>query len=102
MSILKIGLPKGSLQEATLELFRKAGYKFAIQARSYNPSSDDPSLEATLLRPQEIPRYVEKGILDAGVTGYDNVVECRAEVVEVAELVYSKVTQRPYRWVLAV
>src|SRR5207248_3696844 len=83
-------------------LLRKAAYKFSVESRSYNPSCDDPTIEATLLRAQEIPRYVEKGILDAGLTGYDNVVECRADVVEVAELVYSKATTRPYRWVLAV
>jgi ATP phosphoribosyltransferase len=102
MPTLKIALPKGSLQEATLVLFRKAGYRFAVESRSYNPRCDDPTIEATLLRAQEIPRYVEKGILDAGITGHDNVVECRADVVEVAELVYSKATSRPYRWVLAV
>jgi ATP phosphoribosyltransferase len=102
MPTLKIGLPKGSLQEATTALFRKAGYKFSVESRSYNPRCDDPSIEATLLRAQEIPRYVEKGILDAGVAGYDNVVESRANVVEIAELRYSKATTRPYRWVLAV
>jgi ATP phosphoribosyltransferase len=102
MQILKIGLPKGSLQEASLGLFRKAGYRFAVESRSYYPRCDDPTIEATLLRAQEIPRYVEKGVLDAGLTGYDNVVECRADVVEVAELVYSKASVRPYRWVLAV
>jgi ATP phosphoribosyltransferase len=102
MQTLKIGLPKGSLQEATLSLFRKAGYRFIIESRSYHPRCDDPTLEATLLRAQEIPRYVEKGILDAGITGHDNVAECRAAIVEVAELIYSKATARPYRWVLAV
>jgi ATP phosphoribosyltransferase len=102
MQTLKIGLPKGSLQEATFALFRKAGYRFAVEARSYNPRCDDPTIEATLLRAQEIPRYVEKGILDAGLSGYDYVVESRAQVVEVTELIYSKATSRPYRWVLAV
>jgi ATP phosphoribosyltransferase len=102
MQTLKIGLPKGSLQEATTVLFRKAGYRFTIVSRSYHARCDDPTIEATLLRAQEIPRYVEKGVLDAGITGYDNVVECRADVVEVAELVYSRATARPYRWVLAV
>jgi ATP phosphoribosyltransferase len=102
MQVLRIGLPKGSLQEATTVLFRKAGYRFNVVSRSYHARCDDPTLEATLLRAQEIPRYVEKGVLDAGITGYDNVVESRADVVEVAELVYSKASARPYRWVLAV
>src|SRR5947208_2277094 len=102
MPTLKIGLPKGTLQEATLVLFRKAGYQFRVESRSYNPRCDDPTIEATLLRAQEIPRFVEKGMLDVGLTGYDNIVESRAEVVEIAELVYSKATARPYRWVLAV
>jgi ATP phosphoribosyltransferase len=102
MQTLRIGLPKGSLQEATTVLFRKAGYRFSVVSRSYHARCDDPTIEATLLRAQEIPRYVEKGVLDAGITGYDNVVESRADVVEVAELVYSKATARPYRWVLAV
>jgi ATP phosphoribosyltransferase len=102
METLKIGLPKGSLQDATLGLLRKAGYRFAVESRSYYPRCDDPTIEATLLRAQEIPRYVESGVLDAGITGHDNVVECRADVVEVAELTYSKSTSRPYRWVLAV
>jgi ATP phosphoribosyltransferase len=99
---LKIGLPKGSLQDATFELFRKAGFKFQARSRSYQPSCDDPELEAMLLRAQEIPRYVDAGVLDVGLTGYDNVVECGSDVHQIAELVYSKVSTRPYRWVLAV
>lgn len=100
--ILKIALPKGSLQEATFGLFKRAGWDFRVGSRSYNPTCDDPELEATLLRAQEIPKYVEAGVLDVGITGHDNVRECEADVHEVCELRYSKVTTRPYRWVLAV
>ncbi|MDR3707626.1 MAG: ATP phosphoribosyltransferase [Capsulimonadaceae bacterium] len=99
---LRIGLPKGSLQEATFALFKKAGWDFKSSSRSYQPVVDDVELDPILLRAQEIPRYVHAGVLDAGITGFDNVVECQADVHEVAELVYSKVTSRPYRWVLAV
>ncbi len=98
---LKIALPKGSLQEATFSLFKKAGWDFRVSSRSYNPSVDDEEIEATLLRAQEIPRYIEAGVLDVGITGYDNVCECEADVHEVCELLYSKATTKPYRWVLA-
>src|SRR4051812_48500978 len=87
---LRLGLPKGSLQDATFELLRKAGYTFRADSRSYQPSSDDPEIEGLLLRPQEIPRYVEQGILDAGFTGYDWIVDNGSSVVEVADLVYGK------------
>lgn len=90
------------MQAATLALFKRAGFNFTVSARSYYPQVDDPELEAVLLRAQEIPRYVGEGILDAGLTGWDNVVESGADVVDVAELVYSKATSKPYRWVLAV
>jgi len=100
--VLKIGLPAGSLQEAALALFRKAGYNVTFHGRSYYPSVDDPEMECILIRAQEIPRYVEDGVLDAGLTGYDWVQENRAEVVEVAALVFSKESRRPVRWVLAV
>lgn len=100
--VLKIVLPKGSLQEATFGLFKKAGWDFRAGARSYNPSCDDPEIEATLLRAQEIPRYVEDGVLDMGITGHDHVMECDADIHEVCELQYSKATSRPFRWVLAV
>jgi len=100
--VLKIGLPKGSLQEATFGLFRRAGYIFRMDSRSYYPQCDDAEIAATLLRAQEIPRYVAEGVLDAGLTGYDNVMDSGAALVEVAELVYSKATSCPYRWVLAV
>ncbi len=99
---LKIAVPKGSLQEATFNLLKKAGWDFRVGARSYNPTVDDPELEATMLRAQEIPRYVEAGVLDVGITGHDNVCECEVDVHEVCELVYSKTTTKPYRWVLAV
>jgi len=99
--LLKIGIPKGSLQESTFALFKKAGYRFTVNSRSYYPQVDDPELDATLLRAQEIPRYVAAGILDAGLTGWDNVMECEVDVVDMGELVYSKSTSKPYRWVLA-
>lgn len=100
--ILKLGLPAGSLQEATGELFRKAGYKVTFASRSYYPQIDDPELHCTLIRAQEMPRYVQDGSLDCGLTGYDWVLENDAKVVELAELVFSKVSRRPVRWVLAV
>jgi ATP phosphoribosyltransferase len=99
---LRLGLPAGSLQEATGELFRKAGYKIAFASRSYYPSIDDPEVHCTLIRAQEMARYVQNGSLDCGLTGYDWVLENDANVVELAELVFSKVSKRPVRWVLAV
>lgn len=100
--LLKLGLPKGSLQESTFNLFRKAGFQFSAASRSYTVVSDDPEIEAVLIRAQEMARYVEQGLFDAGLTGLDWVVENHADVVEVAELVYSKQSMRPVRWVLAV
>ncbi len=100
---LKIGIPKGSLQEATFALFRRAGYEFRMNSgRSYHPVTDDPELEPLLIRPQEIPRYVEERILDCGLTGKDWIEDNGAAVVEVAEFVYSKVTRNPIRVVVAV
>jgi ATP phosphoribosyltransferase len=99
---LRIGMPKGSLQDATFALFKKAGWDFRVSTRSYQPVVDDDDLDPVLLRAQEIPRYVAAGVLDVGLTGHDNVVESEADVREVSELVYSKATSRPYRWVLAV
>lgn len=100
---LRLGLPKGSLQEATFSLFRKAGWDFKIPSgRSYEPISDDAELEAVLLRPQEIPLYVQDGVLDAGITGYDWIQDCGANVREVSELQYSKTTRNPIRVVIAV
>ena len=101
-SVLKLGLPAGSLQEATAELFRKAGYGIRFSSRSYYPSIDDEEIECLLIRAQEMARYVESGVIDAGLTGHDWVTESRADVHEVAELVFSKVSRRPARWVLAV
>jgi ATP phosphoribosyltransferase len=98
---LKIGLPKGSLEQPTVELFRKAGFALDSTERSYFPRIDDPEIEPMLLRPQEMARYVENGILDAGITGYDWLQECGCSVIEVAELRYSKSTRTPVRWVLA-
>jgi ATP phosphoribosyltransferase len=100
--VLKLGIPAGSLQEATGELFRKAGYKITFAGRSYYPSIDDPEIHCTLIRAQEMPRYVQDGSLDCGLTGYDWILENDAKVVELAELVFSKVSKRPVRWVLAV
>ena len=102
MSVLKLGLPKGSLEESTVELFQKAGYKININERSYYPSIDDPEIECILLRAQEMSRYVEEGLLDCGLTGYDWIVENGSDVVEICELVYGKVGRNPLRWVLAV
>src|ERR1043166_9244374 len=99
---LRLGLPAGSLQEATAELFRKAGYKVTFVSRSYYPNIDDPEIHCTLIRAQEMPRYVQDGSLDCGLTGYDWVLENDAKVVELAELVFSKVSRRPVKWVLAV
>lgn len=101
-SILKLGIPAGSLQEATAELFRKAGYKITYASRSYYPAIDDPEIQCTLIRAQEMPRYVQDGSLDCGLTGHDWILENDASVHEVAELVFSKVSKRPVRWVLAV
>jgi len=101
-NILKLGIPKGSLEQATVNLFGKAGYNIKIKSRSYFPSIDDSEIECMLIRAQEIARYVENGVLDAGLTGKDWIQENRADVVEIADLVYSKTSSRPVRWVLAV
>jgi ATP phosphoribosyltransferase len=102
MSLLKLGLPKGSLQEASLHLFRRAGYEISVSSRSYFPSIDDEEIECMLIRAQEMARYVEDGILDAGLTGKDWILENEANVVEVADLIYAKQTFGKVRWVLAV
>ena len=101
-NVLKIGLPSGSLQEATFKLFERAGYKIRLASRSYAPEFDDPELEGLMFRAQEIAQYVERGVLDVGITGKDCILESDADVVEVAELLYSKSTSRPIRWVIAV
>ena len=100
--MLKIGLPKGSLQESTFDLFRRAGFSIRLENRSYFPSVDDPELEAVMFRAQEMSRYVEDGIIDAGLTGKDWICENGSDVLEVCELVYSKATSKPSHWVLAV
>src|SRR3990172_5136585 len=100
--VLKLGIPKGSLQESTLKLFRKAGYHISVSARSYYPSIDDPEIEAMLIRAQEMAGYVENGVLDAGLTGKDWILEQGADVHEVAELHYAKGGLRPVKWVIAV
>ena len=100
--VLKLGIPAGSLQEATGELFRRAGYKITFRSRSYFPTIDDDEIECMLIRAQEMARYVADGVLDAGLTGFDWITETGADVHEVAELVFSKVSRRPVRWVLCV
>ncbi|MEW6235621.1 MAG: ATP phosphoribosyltransferase [Candidatus Omnitrophota bacterium] len=100
--ILRLGLPKGSLQQSTFELFRKAGYVISVRERSYFPETDDPELSIVLLRAQEMSRYVEDGALDAGITGHDWILENDSNVHEIATLCYSKASTRPVRWVLAV
>lgn len=99
---LKLGLPKGSLQEATFTMFRKAGYHISVGSRSYRPFVDDEDLEPLLIRAQEMARYVESGVLDVGLTGKDWIEESGADIIEVADLIYAKQGLRPVRWVLAV
>jgi ATP phosphoribosyltransferase len=99
---LKLALPKGSLQSSTLRLFQRAGYNVAVSERSYYPVFDDPEIEAMLIRAQEVSRYVEQRVLDAGITGSDWLADSGTDLVTVAELVYSKQTLQPCRWVLAV
>lgn len=100
--LIKLGIPAGSLQEATAELFKKAGYTIKFSSRSYYPEIDDPEIECMLIRAQEMARYVEQGVLDAGITGYDWILENNSQVHEVCELMFSKVSRRPVRWVLCV
>ena len=99
---LRLGLPKGSLQEPTLELFKRAGYNIVVSSRSYRPTVDDDQLELRLLRAQEIGRYVDHGYLDCGITGADWIAENEADVEVICDLRYSKATSRPTRWVLVV
>jgi len=100
--ILKLGIPKGSLQEATIALFRRSGWKISVNERSYFPEINDEAIECAICRAQEMSRYVENGTLDAGLTGKDWIAENRSDVHVVADLIYSKVSARPARWVLAV
>jgi ATP phosphoribosyltransferase len=99
---LRLAIPNGSLQQATVDLFCKAGYNMAVDGRSYHPHVDDDEIECILVRPQEQPRYIQDSLIDAGITGYDWIRETGASVVEVLDMVYSKVSRRPTRWVLAV
>src|SRR5688500_10611281 len=99
---LRLGLPKGSLQEATLEKMAKAGWNISVTSRSYVPYVDDEELDIRLIRAQEISRYVEHGHLDCGLTGYDWIQENNSDVHEVGEFLFSKVSRQPTRWVLAV
>jgi ATP phosphoribosyltransferase len=101
-NILKLGIPKGSLQDSTIKLFKKAGFNISVSSRSYFPSIDDKDIEVILIRAQEIARYVDEGVIDVGLTGKDWIVEANADVVEVEDLVYSKQSCEPVRWVLAV
>ena len=100
--MLKLGLPKGSLESQTLDLFRRAGFQITTNSRSYFPEIDDEDISCTMFRAQEMARYVEDGVIDVGITGHDWVKETGADVVEIAELRYSRATSRPARWVLAV
>ena len=100
--VLRFGIPKGSLEAQTLELLRKSGWRISIDARSYIPRVDDPALSCRLMRPQEMPRYIEDGSLDAGITGRDWIVENGSDVIEVASFIYSKVSLAPTRWVIVV
>jgi len=100
--ILKVGIPKGSLADSTVDLFARAGFSLQISSRGYYPSIDDPELSCVMFRAQEMSRYVEDGVLDVGLTGHDWIKENGSDVHEVCELVYSKTSARPARWVLAV
>jgi len=102
MNVLKIGLPKGSLENATIELFAKSGWLIKLSSRNYFPEVDDEELSCSICRPQEMSRYVEQGVLDVGVTGRDWTMENNSDVVVVEDLIYSKVSKKPTRWVIAV
>ncbi|MDD4182677.1 MAG: ATP phosphoribosyltransferase [Candidatus Omnitrophica bacterium] len=102
MKVLKLGLPKGSLQEKTLEIFKNGGFNISVSSRSYTPSIDDVEIKPTLLRAQEMSRYVADGVLDCGITGEDWILENNSDVIRVDELLYAKRTLNPVRWVVAV
>ncbi|MFH0788439.1 MAG: ATP phosphoribosyltransferase [Pseudomonadota bacterium] len=102
MTVLKLGIPKGSLQEATINLFKKSGWKINVNSRNYFPEIDDPEIQCSICRAQEMSRYVESGTIDAGITGKDWTLENNSKVKVVADLFYSKVSHRPALWVLAV
>lgn len=102
MNVLKIGIPKGSLEKATIELFDKSGWQIKLTSRNYFPEVDDPELSCSICRPQEMSRYVESGVLDAGITGKDWTLENDSDVEVIEDLIYSKVSKQPTRWVVAV
>ncbi len=102
MNILKLGLPKGSLEKPTMELFAKSGWRIKPASRNYFPEVDDPEISCSICRPQEMSRYVEDGLLDCGITGKDWILENQSDVEVIADLIYSKVSRRPTRWVIAV
>lgn len=102
MSLIRLAIPKGSLQQSTIDLFKDAGWAIKMSSRSYFPSIDDPDLECALVRAQEISRYVESGLFDMALTGKDWILENSSDVIEVEDLIYSKATYRPAKWVLAV
>ena len=102
MNVLKLGIPKGSLEKATIDLFEKSGWRIKLSSRSYFPEVDDDELTCSICRAQEMSRYVEQGIIDAGITGKDWILENESDVVLIADLIYSKVSKRPTRWVVAV
>ncbi|MCK5437205.1 MAG: ATP phosphoribosyltransferase [Desulfobulbaceae bacterium] len=102
MNVLRLGIPKGSLEKATIELFKRAGWNIRISSRNYFPEVDDPEMVCSICRPQEMSRYVEQGVLDAGITGKDWILENKSDVVVIADLIYSKVSRKPTRWVIAV
>jgi ATP phosphoribosyltransferase len=102
MNVLKLGIPKGSLEDATIDLFAKSGWRIKLVSRNYFPEVDDPELSCSICRPQEMSRYVESGMLDTGITGKDWTLENESDVEVVADLVYSKVSRKPTRWVIAV
>jgi ATP phosphoribosyltransferase len=101
-TVLRVGIPKGSLQDSTVDLFNRAGYHLRVSERSYFPTIDDPHLQMIMFRAQEMSRYVEDGVIDVGITGHDWIIENESDVQEVCELTYSKATLAPTRWVLAV
>ena len=102
MSVLKVGIPKGSLEKATIELFEKSGWMIKMMSRNYFPEIDDPELSVSICRPQEMSKYIESGMLDAGITGKDWTMENGSDVEVIEELIYSKVSKKPTRWVIAV
>lgn len=102
MKTIKLGIPKGSLQERTIELFRKAGFSISVGSRSYFPSIDDAQIQPVMVRAQDMSRYVQEGVLDCGITGYDWIMENDSKVVVIEDLLYAKQTKKPVRWVVAV